>query len=889
MPLKIGTRLGPYEIVAPLGSGGMGEVYRARDTRLDRTVAVKVLPAHLSESHEARQRFEREARAVSSLNHPNICVLHDVGRHDGVDFLVMEHLEGETLAARLERGPLPAEELMRCAVQIADALDKAHRQGVIHRDLKPGNIMLTKSGAKLLDFGLAKSAGGLAGDAGLTISPTLSRPLTAEGSIVGTFQYMAPEQLEGKEADARSDIFAFGTVLYEMATGRRAFQGKSQAGVIAAILHVDPPSIASLQPLTPPALERVVGRCLAKDPEERWQSARDLAFELQTFAAAGPHPEPAVAAPARMRERALWIALVVLLGAACSALGIAWRRAVSVEPRTVRAFIPAPDGVSFRSSGFNAGPVAVSPDGGRLAFTGMEENGTQMLWVRPIDSVAAVPLEGTEGAIYPFWSPDGRSIGFFADGKLKRIDVAGGPALTVCDATSGRGGAWSPRGVILFSPQQASGLFRVQAVGGKAAQVTTLDETRREGTHRWPQFLPDGRTFIFFSRIAPGNEGNAVMAGSLDGGKVREILRADSNAVYASGHLLFMRGTALLAQPFDPRDLTLEEEAFPVVDQVQFDGAFSRAVFSASENGVLVYQTGEAEAGSQLTWFDRRGAQVGVLGDRAAYMDFSISPDLERVAVTVTDPRVGPPDLWIYEIARGLRTRFTFEPLADTRPLWSPDGSSIAFSSNRKGNHDLYVKPYAGSADEEVLFEADHDELVESWSPDGGSLAYTSRGAPGTLEDIWVLPLSGERKPIPFIQTQFLERDAQFSPDGRWIAYASDEAGRSEVYVAPFPGPGRKWQISVAGGIRPRWRQDGREIYYLDEENRINAVEVRQEGATFAVGAVRPLFAIRPQRPGSIYQAFPDGQRFLVNMAVVEEHPAPLTLVVNWTAELKRR
>ena len=585
MRLQTGTRLGPYEILAPLGSGGMGEVYRARDTRLDRAVAVKVLPSHLSQSHDAHQRFEREARAVSSLNHPHICTLHDVGRHEGIAFLVMEYIEGETLVARLDRGPLPSGELLRYAIQIADALDKAHRQGVVHRDLKPGNIMLTKSGAKLLDFGLAKSIGGAVAVApGLTASPTVSTPLTAEGSILGTFQYMAPEQLEGQEADARSDIFAFGAVLYEMATGRRAFQGKSPSSVIAAILHLDPPSIATLQPLSPPALERVVNRCLAKDPDERWQTARDLGFELQWIAQTGSQPgvPAAAASQKRTRERLLWLLAVVLLGAAGAALGLNWRRADSIEPRAIRAFVPAPDRTTFRLISLGAGPVAVSPDGSRLVFSARKENGVELLWVRPLDSVVATPLAGTEGASYPFWSPDGRNIGFFANGKLKRIDADGGAALSLCDAVSARGGTWSPEGIILFAPLQASGLFRVPADGGAPVQVTKLNEERWEGSHRWPQFLPDGRKFIYYSRKPTGvEEGRSVIASSLDGGDARIILRADSNAVYASGHLLFMRETTLMAQPFRPDDLMLNGDAFPVADQVQLDMSFSRGIFSA--------------------------------------------------------------------------------------------------------------------------------------------------------------------------------------------------------------------------------------------------------------------------------------------------------------------
>jgi len=582
--------------------------------------------------------------------------------------------------------------------------------------------------------------------------------------------------------------------------------------------------------------------------------------------------------------------VVVLLGAAAMALGLAWHRAVSVEPRAIRSFVPAPDRTTLRSIGLGAGPVAVSPDGSRLVFSARREDGTELLWVRPLDSVVATPLVGTEGASYPFWSPDGRSIGFFAAGKLKRIEAAGGPALSLCDASNSRGGAWSPEGVILFAPEQTSGLFRVPATGGAPLEVTRLEEARQEETHRWPQFLPDGRKFIFFSRVAPGDETNAVMAGSLDGGDTRVILRAQSNAVYASGHLLFTRETTLMAQPFDADDLTLDGDAFPIVEQVQLDTDFSRGTFSVSEGGVLAYQTGIPLTGSQLIWFDRSGKQTGILGDKAVYTDFSISPNLKNVVVTVSDPQAGrPPDLWIYEMARGLRTRFTVQPRADTHPVWSPDGSRIVFSSIRKRNFDLYSKSYGASAEEELLLEAEHDQLAESWSTDGRYVTYTSRGVPGTKSDIWVLPLSGEKKPIPFLQTEFREVEPQFSPDGRWIAYTSDESGgRNEVYVAPFPGPGRKLQISAAGGSTPRWRQDGRELCYLAQDNTITAVEVDQQGTTFEVGATKPLFSIHP-RPGTIYRVVPDGQRFLVNTVFEEERPSPLTLVVNWTADIKNQ
>ncbi len=894
MGLQRGARLGPYEILDPLGAGGMGEVYRARDTRLDRTVAIKVLPSHLSGNSEAHQRFEREARAVSSLNHPHICTLYDIGGQDGVDYLVMEHLDGETLAARLQRGPLAPTELLRCAMEVADALEKAHRQGLIHRDLKPGNVMLTRSGAKVLDFGLAKVLAPAGAPGGMTGSPTRTSPLTAEGAIVGTCQYMAPEQLEGSEADARSDIFAFGLTVYEMATGKRAFDGKTKASVIASILKEEPQPISSLQPVTPPALERLVSTCLVKDRDERRQTMHDVLLELRWIASAGSQPgiPGATAAATRPRERLGWLLVVALLGVAAVALGVAWRRAVSVQPRVIRAIVPAPDGTTFRSAGLGAGPVAVSPDGSRLVFSARTEIGSEMLWVRPLDSPTAAPLVGTEGGSYPFWSPDGRSIGFFAGGKLKRIDAAGGPALSLCDAGSSRGGAWSPEGVILFAPEQTSGLFRVPETGGAPVEMTRLDEARQETTHRWPQFLPGGRKFLFFSRIAPGSEANAVMAGSLDGGDTRVILRGQSHAVYVSGHLLFVRESTLMAQSFDADDLTLDLDAFPIAEHVQVDADFSRGIFSVSENGVLVYQTGQPQGETQLIWFDRNGKETGSLGDKAVYSDFTLSPDLKKVVVSVSDPRMGlPPDLWIYEVARGLRTRFTTHPMADGRPLWSPDGSQVVFASIRKRTFDLYVKSYAGSADEELLLEADYDQFPESWSANGQYLAYTNRGVPGTNSDIWVLPLSGDRKPIPFLQTEFRELGPQFSPDGRWIAYTSDESGgRDEVYVAPFPGPGRKVQISTAGGTAARWRQDGHEIFYLASDNKITAAQVVQQGPTFEVGAVKPLFAIRTGgRLGTIYRASPDGQRFLVNTSLEEERPSPLTLVVNWTADIKKK
>ncbi len=893
MSLALGTRLGPYEIEAAIGAGGMGEVYRAKDTRLDRVVAIKVLPAHLAAQPELRQRLEREARAVSSLNHPHICALYDIGHQDGLDFLVMEYLEGETLAERLAKGPLPTEQVVRYGEEIADALDKAHRQGMVHRDLKPGNIMLTKAGAKLLDFGLAKATA-VVGPAipGLSTSPTRSTPITAEGTVVGTFQYMAPEQLEGKEADARSDIFAFGAVLYEMATGRKAFQGKSQASLIASILSSEPPPISTLQPMTPPAFDQLVKTCLAKDPDERWQTAHDVMLQLEWIAEGGSQagvPAPVVARR-RSRERIAW-AVVAVLGLLAVTFAAALFLRPAPDARAIRSFLLPPEKASFSFVGTGGGPPAVSPDGRRLAFVASTSDGKSLLWVRPLDALSAQPLTGTEGASYPFWSPDSRFLGFFADGKLKKVEASGGPPLTLCDAPQGRGGTWNRDGVIVFTPDVSSPLFRVSAAGGEATPITQLDQSHHETTHRWPYFLPDGRHFVYLARgpaSASESEANAIYVASLDSKERKLVLHASSNAAYAPGYLLFVRETTLMVQPFDAKRLQLTGDAFPIAEQIQFDPPISRGVFSVSENGILAYQTGSAQTGSQLLWFDRSGKQIGALGDASA-LQFSprISPDRQRVAVELFEPHSRNLDVWVYDVARGMRTRFTFDPAFDRRPVWSPDGSRIIFASNRKGHQDLYQKASSGAANEELLFESNLDKSPTSWSSDGRFLVYHSTGDPNTKLDLWVLPLVGDRKPIPFLRTPFEEWDGQFSPDGRWIAYASNESGRDEIYAAPFPGPGGKFQLSTSGGTLPRWRRDGKELFYLSLDNKLMAAEVKEKGSTLEVGAVRALFETRPQRPGFVYDVSPDGQRFLIATTFSEKNSLPVALVVNWTAGLR--
>jgi len=891
MALASGTKLGPYEIQSALGAGGMGEVYRARDTRLERTVAIKVLPAEVSANAERKQRFEREARTISSLSHPNICALYDVGSQDGLEYLVLEYVEGETLEKRLEKGPLPTDALLRHGIEIADALEKAHRSGVIHRDLKPANIILTKSGAKLLDFGLAKwSAAGLSEEETLKTLTAAAAKLTEQGTIVGTFRYMAPEQLEGKEADARTDLFAFGEVLYEMATARAAFAGKTKASLIAAILSAEPAPISTLQPMTPPALERLVRGCLEKDPEERWQTAHDVKLQLRAIAEGGSQsglPAP-VSARRKIRERLGWAAAAVAtLLAAVFAFGY-FQRARS-EAWAIRAYIKPMEKSSFVFAGTASG-FALSPDGRRLAYVATTLEGKELLWVRPLDSLQAQPLAGTEGAAFPFWSPDSRFIGFFAGGKLKKIEASGGPPLTLCDAAGGRGGTWNREGVILFAPTVSSPIHRVSAPGGAATPVTSLDASKNEASQRWPNFLPDGRHFLYVagSSFTPKESPtNSILVGSLDSKESKLLFHTHANVIYASGHILFLRQNTLMAQPFDAKRLELIGEAFPVADPVQEDEARFLGDFSASENGILTYADGTSGAGRQLLWVDRSGKKLGEVPGADAYGDPQISPDGKRLAFTLDAPGR---DIWVYDIARGVRTRLTFgSPSSqfNSSGLWSPDGRQIAYTCVRPAKYGLCLRPSDGSGKEEVILAGtEYPRYPNDWSPDGKLLAYYETKL-GVLE-IWMLPLSGERKPYPFLQSPFSQLGARFSPDGKWVAYFSPESGRAEVYVVPFPGPGGKWQVSTGGGTWPRWRRDGKEIFYLSPDNKVMAAEVKANGSSFEIGAVRALFETRPYRSGgAAFDVSADGQRFIVDYAG-EQPTAAITLVVNWTADLRK-
>ena len=888
----------------------MGEVYRARDTRLGRDVAIKILPQHLTQEPDARQRFEREARAISSLNHPHICTLHDIGHQDGTDFLVMELLEGETLAKRLERGLVPTVELLRIGIEVADALDKAHRKGILHRDLKPSNIMLTKSGAKLMDFGLAKAASDGAAPALETLTQSLNpsartKPVTQQGTIVGTFQYMSPEQMEGKEADTRSDIFSLGAVLYEMATGRRAFEGKTTASVIAAILEREPPAISSVQPMSPPALDRTVKICLAKDPDERFQSAHDVRLQLEWVREAGSQagvPAPVVA-HRKNRERVAWLAAAVLLIIAI-ALAYGFIARAPKPEQAVVAQIAAPKSAGYALWGISPGLPALSPDGTQLAFVAMGSDGKQLLWVRPLNSSSARALEGSDDAAHPFWSPDGRSIGYFAKGKLVRIDLSGGPPVTLASTPGLPGGTWNTDRTILIGSGTA-GILRVPASGGTPQQLVKLSSFQVPTS--WPQFMPDGKHFLFY-KVAGPNEEPGTYAASIDGGAPVLILRGSSAAVYAApGYLLFVREGTLMAQPFNAGELRVSGDATPIAQNVAVNSIIRRGIFGVSENGTLIYESA-VRGGLQISWHDRSGktvSQTGTLGD---FGTPAISPDGSRVAVSYTDPGTGKPDIWVYDLARGIKTRITFAPGVNADAFWSPDGK-VCFVSNQEGAFHvgafrLYEKAADGTGQAIPLVTQDDEaEFFGTWSADGKYFAYQRSGSieqrtanegAGTngpaSGEIWAISRGGDGKPFPVVQNgQFVAIQPALSPDGKWLAYVSDESGSFEVYVVPFPHGTGKWQISSGGGNWPRWSHSGNELYYRGIGNLMSA-QISEKQGSLVVGKTQELFKANPGRGGlgPMYDVTADNKKFVI-AEQTQQDTAPLTIVVNWPALLKRQ
>ena len=884
MALHSGSKLGPYEIITPVGAGGMGEVYRAKDTRLDRTVAIKILPSHLSSNADLKARFEHEARAISSLSHPHICALYDIGQQDGTDYLVMEFLEGETLADRLEKGALPTEQLLRFGMQIADALSKAHRHGIIHRDLKPANIMLTKSGVKLLDFGLAKSQD-IVKQKNTGVSALPTEMLTAEGTILGTIQYMSPEQLEGREVDSRTDIFALGGVLYEMTTGKKAFSGESPASLISSILRDEPSLLSQVQPLAPPVLDHVVKKCLAKDPDERWQSAYDVASELKWIADASS--QSVTARPSKNRERFLMFFLAVLLLIAVG-LGILYtRRPQETEAQLVRFTILPPMNSTFQ------GTIAVSPDGKKLAFVVANENGKTNLWVRHIDSTESQMLSDTEGALYPFWSPDSRLIGYFARGKLRKMDSSSGASEILSDAPDPRGGSWSKNGMILFVPRGLGGVFQVSSNGGTATSVSNLDVTLPVLSDRWPTFLPDGRHFLYVKTT--GHQQSAgIYVGSVDSKESKRLLPIASRVVYIpSGYLLYVDQEELMCRPFDATRMEFRGEAFPVAHQPWVDYyIFGSSGFSASENGVLAYRGGGNQL-AQFAWYDRAGKKLSTIGPPCKPNEPAFSPDETRVVFYQFDSIVGISDLWVLDLSSGQLSRFTFDPSDDNTAVWSPDGTHIVWSSCRSGQYELYMKLADGSGTDEPLLATRSTKFPDDWSPDGKYVLYSNHD-PKTKTDLWLLPLAGDRKSFPYLQTPATEVFGHFHPNGKWITYVSDESGQREIYVQSFPtSKGGRWQISVSGGETPMWRKDGKELFYAAPDGTIMSVDIKSSDSSFASGTPSTLFKL----PGQVllgsgrsdYLVSADGQRFLIAAPVENTVSLPITVVLNWTKLIQKQ
>ncbi len=892
MSLETGHKLGPYEIIEQAGVGGMGEVYKAKDTRLDRTVAIKVLPANIASNPEFKERFDREAKAISSLNHAHICTLFDIGHEDGVDYLVMEFLEGETLSERLSRGPIGYDEMLQISVQIASGLDSAHHQGLVHRDLKPGNVMLTSEGAKLLDFGLAKAQFDNSPQ-GVTVI-TKTTPLTGANTILGTMQYMAPEQLEGKEADARSDIFAFGAVMYEMSTGKRAFEGSSSATLIAAIIERDPVSISVIMPMTPPLFERLVKKCLSKDPRRRWQSASDLSDELRWISQAGSQVGLPVHLAAR-RKFKFDLARAIGLATIISTLALAYlyyaeRTKPDLELPIARYTVNIKQGLN------NVFWPRISPDGQHIAFHADDSLGTNRIWVRPINSLEAYPLLNTEDANRFFWSPDGQHVAFFVGNQLKRIPISGGQAQLICQGPNGSDGCWSTSDLIIFDGSSNDTMKIVPAGGGLARAAALPDSAAGELAFAWPWFLPDGIHFVFTTGIRQNNDKSGpvsrIKLGSTESTSstiLYELDQPTDRLEYTNeGYILFVSTDNLMGLPFDAEELEVTGEPKPIA--MKIGAADNTYAFGVTNNGTLLYHSNNQSSLSELAWVDRAGVKIETIGQRGRYRDITLSPDETLFAYSAVDEGTSSADIWIYDLKRNVPTRLTFEQIVDGRPTWSPGGEDIYFTSDRRGQFfDIHRKDASGQGEAELVYATDSSHSVPcDFTPIGDKLLFMTFNSSW---DIGILSPNDSNRVDMLVNSSFSEMMPRVSPNGKYVAYVSNESGNREVYVRKLDGTGGKWQISTENADNPRWNGTSTELFYLTMKDEVMAVKVNTDENFEAENPVK-LFELRFQFTGNVsfpYDVTADGQRFLVNGRLTDSDPGEIVVVQNWAQEFKDR
>jgi eukaryotic-like serine/threonine-protein kinase len=876
--LAAGHRLGPYEILSVIGAGGMGEVYRAKDTRLDRTVAIKVLPT--SDNADHRARFAREARAISTLSDPHICSLYDVGQQDGIDFLVMEFLQGETLAEKLLKGPLPGDQVLQFGIEIAGALHKAHKEGIIHRDLKPGNIMLTKSGIKLLDFGLAKMQEASESSQAISQLGTEQADLTVEGAILGTIPYMSPEQLESKTLDVRTDIFSFGAVLYEMATGRRAFSGKSKASLITAILRDEPQSVSIVQPTAVSGLDYVVKTCLNKDPDLRWQSAEDIVHALNWIKEGSQISERS---QPKKSNLIYWIIASLFAASLLTFLSLEFQKPKG-KLSSITFQIPSPPGTTFGGPA-TAPSLAISPDGTKVAFVAAYENKIQTLWIRDLNSLNARSLAGTEGAYYPFWSPDGQYVAYSSPGKISKVNPNGGPSQFLYKGVN-RGGTWSNQGNLLFGSSAFFGIVELSSERNSALEVTKPDHSKFEAGHSWPSFLPDGQRFLYFV-LSGGKDGNKVYAAEIGSGKTKLLFsEANSFAAFSQpGYLLFVRGDSLMAQRFDPKSLEFLGETFIVAANIgSYDdaGPTGYAPFSVSNNGVLAFGR-VPKIQSQPVWVDRTGKEISIAGPVGKYSEPALSPDEKQVSIEMITE--GETDIWLIETSRSIPTRFTNNN-AGRASIWSPDGKEVIYISEAHGGIDFYARRSDGSGEERPILQSTVPKIPDDLSRDGHYLVYEVSDQK-TGDDLWILPIIGNGKSVPFLVTEHNETNARFSPDGQWIAFTSDESGQLEVYIQAFGNHTGKWRVSSNGGRMPRWRADGKELFYVVGDSQFMAVPI-EISKTLKIGNPVPLFRTPLAELGvtdqnrTEYDVSADGKRFLINKRIEETTSSFITVVTNW-------